>query len=268
MAKLRQIWSHWSEAYRFIGIKQRNKVFLPFFALYLSFNDKNILKSKSLAKNFIGFLSKTIRPRLWHDFLLFENVKLLKLSGVIRVHLFRRKKCFNTFFVCAQGGRLLLRYSMICVVISVTKFGENSPLWQIIKNLWQYISGLLDFGQSFQLTLAQFVSYWVYFHCWKWPNIENALWSSGNTGSDELNFKLEQNSWKSRTEKWRRNDKPKTSFVHLTKNSTWTERDERLREREREREREWTQFSKWAIPASFPFYFQSFHTPNTIFATK
>ena len=149
MAKLRQIWSHWSEAYRFIGIKQRNKVFLPFFALYLSFNDKNILKSKSLAKNFIGFLSKTIRPRLWHDFLLFENVKLLKLSGVIRVHLFRRKKCFNTFFVCAQGGRLLLRYSMICVVISVTKFGENSPLWQIIKNLLAIYFRFIRFWAKF-----------------------------------------------------------------------------------------------------------------------
>ena len=51
------------------------------------------------------------------------------------------------------------------VKISVTRFGEIPPLWQIIKNLWQYFYGL--FG--FQLTLAQFVfsllkmaKYWKY----------------------------------------------------------------------------------------------------------
>ena len=45
----------------------------------------------------------------------------------------------------------------------MTRFGEIPPLWQIIKNLWQFIYGLFGFGQSFQLTLAQFVSYWAHF---------------------------------------------------------------------------------------------------------
>ena len=30
---------------------------------------------------------------------------------------------------------------------SVTRFGEIPPLWQIFKNLWQYIYGLFGFGK-------------------------------------------------------------------------------------------------------------------------
>ena len=73
------------------------------------------------------------------------------------------------------------------IVYSVTRFGEISPLWQIIKHLWQYISGLFGFGQSFQLTLAQFVCHWAHFQCWKWPNIENTIWSSGHTDGVGVN---------------------------------------------------------------------------------
>ena len=35
------------------------------------------------------------------------------------------------------------------LVFSVTRFGEIPPLWPIIKNLWQHISGLFSYGQSF-----------------------------------------------------------------------------------------------------------------------
>ena len=61
------------------------------------------------------------------------------------------------------------------------KIWQNSPLFRIFKNLWQYIKGLFGFGQSFQLTLAQFVCIWANFHCCKWLNIENTFWSSGHT---------------------------------------------------------------------------------------
>ena len=30
--------------------------------------------------------------------------------------------------------------------------------------------------------MAQFVWFWANFYCWKWPNIENTIWSSGHTG--------------------------------------------------------------------------------------
>ena len=63
--------------------------------------------------------------------------------------------------------------------VSVTKIGKIPPLWKIFKNLWQ---GLFGFGQTFQLTLAQFVCGWAHFHCWKWPSIESTIWSSGHTG--------------------------------------------------------------------------------------
>ena len=32
---------------------------------------------------------------------------------------------------------------------SVTRFGKIPPLWQIFKNLWQYILGLFGFGKGF-----------------------------------------------------------------------------------------------------------------------
>ena len=57
----------------------------------------------------------------------------------------------------------------------MTRFGEIPPLWQIFKNIWQNIEGLIGFGQSFQLTLAQFGCFIAIFHCYKWPNIENTI---------------------------------------------------------------------------------------------
>ena len=45
-------------------------------------------------------------------------------------------------------------FAFDCSISSVTRFGEIQPLWQIIKNRWPHIQGLVGFGQSFQLTLA------------------------------------------------------------------------------------------------------------------
>ena len=57
--------------------------------------------------------------------------------------------------------------------------------------MWQIISSLFGFGQSFQFTLTQFVCFWAIVHCCKWPNIENTIWSSGHTGQqDELYLKI------------------------------------------------------------------------------
>ena len=66
-------------------------------------------------------------------------------------------------------------------VPSVTRYDEIPPLWQIFKNIWQYIYGLFLFGQSFEFTFSQFKCFWANFHCWKWSNIENTIWSSGHT---------------------------------------------------------------------------------------
>ena len=35
------------------------------------------------------------------------------------------------------------------ISISVTRFGEIPPLWQIFKNLWQHVQGVFGFGHSF-----------------------------------------------------------------------------------------------------------------------
>ena len=54
---------------------------------------------------------------------------------------------------------------------SVTTFGEISPLWQHILQLWQNWDGLVSIWQNFEPTLAKVVCYWAKFHCCKWPKI-------------------------------------------------------------------------------------------------
>ena len=49
-------------------------------------------------------------------------------------------------------------------LLKIFQSGEISPLWQIFKHLWQYIV-FFGFGESFQLTLAQFVCHWANFNC-------------------------------------------------------------------------------------------------------
>ena len=56
---------------------------------------------------------------------------------------------------------------------SVTRFGENSPLWQYFTSLWQLLGGLFLIWQNNKSTLANLLHYWTNFHCWKWPNIES-----------------------------------------------------------------------------------------------
>ena len=56
----------------------------------------------------------------------------------------------------------------------MTRCGEIPPLWQICKNL-------IWFSANFKFTLPQFVWFGGKFHCCKWPNTENTIWSSGHT---------------------------------------------------------------------------------------
>ena len=42
------------------------------------------------------------------------------------------------------------------VTLSVTRFGEISPLLQNCKSLWLFIEGLLSFLQDFEPTLCNF----------------------------------------------------------------------------------------------------------------
>ena len=51
---------------------------------------------------------------------------------------------------------------------------------------------MFAFGQNFQLTLVQFVSFWANFHCCKWPNIENTIWSQMSYRIDPCIGKLPQ----------------------------------------------------------------------------
>ena len=67
-------------------------------------------------------------------------------------------------------------------IISVTRFDEILPLWQKLRNIWQYFKGLFGIWQICETTLEQFLFFWAnYFHCCKWPNLEKTIWPYGHT---------------------------------------------------------------------------------------
>ena len=108
-----------------------------------------------------------------------QEQAILKVIHIFRFHIF-----------CLASTTVLL------TCVGIIKVGSHQcdqiwqipPLWQIFKNLWQYIKGLFRFGESFKLTVAQFVCYWANFHFWKLPNIVNTTWSSCHTGSHQRAF--------------------------------------------------------------------------------
>ena len=72
---------------------------------------------------------------------------------------------------------LFISYSIFSLSLSIIinphqcdQIAEIPPLWQIFKNLWQYI------GQSFQLTLTQAICFGhIFIAVCKWPIIENTI---------------------------------------------------------------------------------------------
>ena len=57
-------------------------------------------------------------------------------------------------------------------MVSVTRFGEISPLWQHFINVCQIVEGLIGVWQMFEPTLAKLQCLWATFNCNTWPNIE------------------------------------------------------------------------------------------------
>ena len=64
---------------------------------------------------------------------------------------------------------------VFCFRISVTRFGEISPLRRNIKQLWQILKAPLSIWKNFEHTLANFLCNWANFQCCKWPNIEKVI---------------------------------------------------------------------------------------------
>ena len=62
---------------------------------------------------------------------------------------------------------------------SVTRFDEISPVWIILKSLWQFLEDLFSIWSNFEPTLTKNLCYWANFHCFKWSNIQKylAIWS-------------------------------------------------------------------------------------------
>ena len=50
------------------------------------------------------------------------------------------------------------------VIDSVTRFGEISPLWQILLSLWQFFESLFCIWHTSKPILTNFVCHWADFH--------------------------------------------------------------------------------------------------------
>ena len=55
---------------------------------------------------------------------------------------------------------------------SVTRFGENSTLWQNIRSLWAILVWFIKYLCKRLYVLRQFLKYLVNLYCCKWPQIE------------------------------------------------------------------------------------------------
>ena len=64
----------------------------------------------------------------------------------------------------------------LSLIISVTRFGKISPLWQHLKSLEHLFQCLFCIGQIFETTFVIY-SNWENFHCRKWPKIEQRILS-------------------------------------------------------------------------------------------
>ena len=72
------------------------------------------------------------------------------------------------------------------VLTSVTRFSENSPLWQQKLSLWQFFEGLFTIAQNFKPTLAIFYAIGqIFIVVPKQPNIEK-IFPSGHSGLDQV----------------------------------------------------------------------------------
>ena len=62
---------------------------------------------------------------------------------------------------------------------SVTRFGENSPLWHVLIKLWPFLKGSFTIWQNFEHTLTNFIWFWANVQCLVWFSVTNklAIWS-------------------------------------------------------------------------------------------
>ena len=59
--------------------------------------------------------------------------------------------------------------------ISVTRFGEISPIWQNFKTIWQLVEGSISVWQTFEAIWENSMCFRANLRCFKWPNIEQTF---------------------------------------------------------------------------------------------
>ena len=64
---------------------------------------------------------------------------------------------------------------MVYHLISVTRFGEISPIGQDFKSLWQNFKCLICIWQNYEPNLAQNIAIWPFFYVVKEPNFEQVI---------------------------------------------------------------------------------------------
>ena len=80
------------------------------------------------------------------------------------------------------SGFFVIRNACTLDCISVTRFGKIPSLWQIFKKKLAIYLRFIWFWAQFSTHFGAICMLLGKSHCWKWPNIENTIWSPGHTG--------------------------------------------------------------------------------------
>ena len=75
-----------------------------------------------------------------------------------------RAQCFGLKFASDRFGKwtFLGRYFVFKSQPVLTRFGENSPLWQNFKSLLLFFEGLFCYGQNFEPNWSNFMIFDIF----------------------------------------------------------------------------------------------------------
>ena len=82
---------------------------------------------------------------------------------------------FPSFVTICDAGKLILISPQL--VASHKRCGQ---MWQNFKIIWHFF-GFIYHSANSELNLANFVCFWAYFYCCKWPDSEKTILLSGHT---------------------------------------------------------------------------------------
>ena len=83
-------------------------------------------------------------------------------------------KIRETWLQPKKSSLLQINHLRLCMLASVTRFGEISPNWQYTASLWAIFKSLNQYLAKFYTIFGKLLCFCANFHCYKCPNIEKS----------------------------------------------------------------------------------------------